>query len=205
MITGYETFSLYQSIKLHFTTDSYDYFKYGGKSKISVDSFENRKDKYYFYKLSRRLQSKDDLVDFLVANFVQDENCWIGNLLDDRSEIFYRQRQKVKQSLSYTFQNDCEKLFVDDSNPNYVLRSEDGDYPKLLTMILRDEIELETLCILNNILNFIPMWDSKIADTIRWPSYRRKVTKYSQFLSCDNTKFKILLKKIIHERVEKVA
>ena len=69
MITGYEAFCLYQAIKLHFTTDYYDYFKYGGKSKISVDAFENRKDKFYFYKLSRRLQSKDDLVDFLKRKF----------------------------------------------------------------------------------------------------------------------------------------
>lgn len=205
MITGYETFSLYQAIKLHFTTDSYDFFKYGGKSKISVDAFENRKDKYYFYKLSRRLQSKDDLIDFLVANFVQDENCWVGNLLDDQSESLYRQRQKVKQSLSYTFQNDCEKLFGDVSNPNEVLQSEDGDYPKLLTMTLQKEVELETLCILNGVLNFIPMWDKKITDTIRWPDYKRKIVKYSPFLSYDVTKFKILLKKVIHEKVENIS
>lgn len=205
MITGYETFSLYHAIKLHFSTDSYDFFKYGGKSKISVDSFENRKDKYYFYKLSRRLQSKDDLVDFLVANFVQDDNCWVGNLLDDQSEILYRQRQKVKQSLSYTFQNDCEKLFDDVSNPNDVLQSEDGDYPKLLTMTLQKEIELETLCILNGVLKFIPMWNKKITDTIRWPDYKRKIEKYSPFLNYDATKFKILLKKIIHEKMENVS
>ena len=45
MISGYEAFGIYQALKLHFTTDSYNYFKYNGKSNISVTVFENRKDK----------------------------------------------------------------------------------------------------------------------------------------------------------------
>ena len=52
-MTGYEAFSLYESLKLHFTKESYDFFKYNGKTKVSVQSFENRKDKYHFYKIGR--------------------------------------------------------------------------------------------------------------------------------------------------------
>lgn len=196
-MTGYETFGLYQSLKLHFTTDSYDYFKYGGKSKISVDAFENRKDKYYFYKLSRRLQSKDEMVNFIVAQFVNDENVWVGNMLEEQSDTIYRQRQKVIQSLGYTFENDCRSLFDGLDNPNAILQSESGDYPALLTKSLRKEIEIESLCILNRLLNFVPMWTNKIADTIRWPEYRRKILKYSPFIEFDETKFKLILKRIL--------
>jgi hypothetical protein len=110
-ITGYEAFVLYQSIKLHFTTDSYDFFKYGGKSRISIDAFENRKDKYHFYKLSRRLTNRDDLIMFLVANFVNNDNIWIGDLLTEESETIYRQRLRVIQGLSYIYENDCRKIF----------------------------------------------------------------------------------------------
>ena len=59
-MTGYEAFGLYESLKLHFSKDSYDFFKYNGKTNISVTSFENRKDKYHFYKLSRKYTNKDD-------------------------------------------------------------------------------------------------------------------------------------------------
>jgi hypothetical protein len=193
-VTGYEAFGLYQAIKLHFTTDSYDFIKYGGKSKISVEAFENRKDKYQFYKLSRRLQSKDELIDFLVANFVTNDTIWVGDLLEDQSEAVYRQRQKVIQSLTYTFQNDCDKIFGGVDNPNQVLQSEDGDYPKLLTMTLRKEIELETLCILNKLLGFLPMWDKKITDTIRYPQFSRKIRKYTPFIQFNQDKFKTILK-----------
>jgi len=201
MITGYETFGLYQAIKLHFTTEKYDYFKYGGKSKISVDAFENRKDKYYFYKLSRRLPNKDELISFLVANFVQDENCWVGNLLDETSDGYYRDRQKVLQSLSYTFENDCDKIFDEVMNPNEVIKVVNGEYPLLLTMALRKEIEIETLCILNKQLQFFGHWTQNISDTIRWPQYRRKVLKYSPFMQFDETKCKNILKKVINEKV----
>lgn len=197
MITGYEAFSLYNALKLHFTTDTYDFFKYNGKSKVSVEAFENRKDKWHFYKLSRRLSNKDDLVDFLVANFVHDENIWVGNLLDEQSDTVYRQRQKVIQSLSYTFQSDCERLFADVSNPNAILQSDNGDYPLLLTKTLQKEVALETLCILNRLLNFLPRWNKVISDNIRWPLYSRKIIKYTPFMPQDDVKFKLLLKKVL--------
>jgi hypothetical protein len=197
MITGYEAFGIYQAIKLHFTTDSYDFHKYGGKSKISVEAFENRRDKYQFYKLSRRLQNKDELTNFIVANMVTNDNSWVGDLLEEQSEIAYRQRLKVIQSMSYTFQNDCDKIFSDVSNPNEVLQSEDGEYPKLLTMALRKEIEFETLCVLNDILGFLPMWTRKISDTIRWPQFRRKIIKYTPFIQYDKQKCKDILKKAL--------
>lgn len=196
-MTGYEVFGLYQSLKLHFTTDQYDYFKYNGKSHISVEAFENRKDKWHFYKLSRRLQNKDDMMDFIVANFVANDNVWVGEMLDEQSDIVYRQRQKVIQSLSYIFQNDCDKLFSGVDNPNAILQSESGDYPILLTKALRKEIEIESICILNSLLGFVPMWASKITDTIRWPQYRRKILKYTPFIQFDKTKYKLILKKSI--------
>ena len=111
-MTGYETFELYQALKLHFTSDSYDYFKYNGKSNVSVTSFENRKDKYHFYKLSRKYPNKEEMINFIVANFVEDDKSWVGNLLSEDAAQNYRKRQKVIQSLSYTFENDCNSLIV---------------------------------------------------------------------------------------------
>lgn len=205
MITGYEAFCIFQALKLHFSSDSYDFFKYHGKSKIYVDSFENRKDKYHFYKLSRRLPSKDELILFIVANLLHNDNLWVGDLLTEESETIFRERQKIIQSLSYTFENDCRKLFVGIDNPNDLLQSESGDYPVLLTKTLQKEIQIETLCILNSILKFFPMWSKKITDTIRWPDYRRKVEKFTAFLSFDDVKCKSILKKVMNESKKVVS
>ena len=195
-MTGYEAFGIYQALKLHFTTDSYDFFKYNGKTNVSVNAFENRKDKYHFYKLSRKYSNKEDLINFIVANFVEDETSWVGNLLTEEADNNFRKRQKVIQSLSYTFQNDCKDLFDDCKEPNELL-STNGDYPILLTRTLQKDVQIETLCILNQILNFLPMWDKKITDTIRWPEYRRKLLKYAAFLPKDSVKYKLILKGLI--------
>lgn len=205
MITGYEAFGIFQALKLHFTSDSYDFFKYHGKSKISVEAFELRKDKYHFYKLSRRLPNREELILFIVANLLHNDNLWVGDLLTEESETIYRARQKILQSLSYTFENDCRVLFEGTDNPNDVLQSDDGDYPRLLVKTLQGVTQIETLCILNSILNFFPMWSKKITDTVRWPNYRRKVEKFAVFLTYDSVKYKLILKKVIHENQNVVS
>jgi len=193
-MTGYEAFSIYHTLKLHFTSD-YDYFKYNGKCNISSTTFENRRDKYHFYKLSRKYQNKDEYTQFVIANLFANHKCWAGDLLQEEADIVFRERQKVLQSMSYTFENDCRVIF-DGVEPNDVLKT-NGDHPILLTMALRKEIAPETLIILNSILQFLPMWDRKITDTIRWPDYRQSLVKYASFLTFDTVKYKLLLRKII--------
>lgn len=195
-MTGYEAFGLYESLKLHFNKDSYDFFKYNGKTNISVTSFENRKDKYHFYKLSRKYTDKQDLTDFIVANLVVSEKMWVGDLLSEDADVRYRDRKKTIQSLSYTFENDCRTVFDGVDDPNSVIAT-NGDYPVLLTKALRKEISIETLVILNHILGFFPMWNRKITDTIRWPDFRRRCDKYAAFLPQDVVKYKLILKKVI--------
>ena len=198
-MTGYETFGLYQALKLHFTQESYDFFKYNGKTNVSVTTFENRKDKYHFYKLSRRLAQKDDMIDFIVANLVEEEKTWVGSLLMQESEVNYRKHQKIIQSMSYTFENDCKLIFGDCIlNPNEVLIT-DGDYPVLLKKGLQKLVNIESVCLLNNMLGFVPMWSKKIADTIHWPNYRMKLLKYSAFIPKDDVKYKLILKKVLNE------
>lgn len=192
-MTGYEAFSLYNALKLHFTSNSYDYFKYHGKSNISIEAFENRKDKYHFYKLSRQ-NDKEDYVEFLVSNFLINEKCWAGDLLQEDALVAHKKRMATIQSLGYVFKNDCQKLRDSVESPNELLKC-DGDYPKLLIMTLQKDIHLETLCILNSLMNFLPMWDKKIADTIRYPEFSRKVKKYAAFLNFDKPKFKDIIMK----------
>jgi hypothetical protein len=203
-MTGYEAFCLYSSLKLHFTQESYDYFKYLGKSKTSVEAFENRKDKWHFYKLSRRFSNAEQGRDFIVANLLRDPNVWIGYLLTDDADVVYRDRQKVIQSLTYTFTNEIASL-MSQENPNDSLMIHEGEYPKLLTQLLHGDISIETMCILNAILNFLPMWDRKIVDTIHYPNVSLKMKKYTPFISFEVTKYKLLLKKELNENTETVS
>ena len=198
MISGYEAFGLYESLKIHFSKDSYDFFKYNGKTNVTVTAFENRRDKYHFYKLSRKFSNRDELINFIVANLIEKDNLWVGDLLSEDADSNYRKHQKIIQSLSYEFTNDLYNIFGDTKDPNDVLKvNGNGMYPTLLIKALQRDINFETLCLLSEILGFLPMWDKKINDDIRWPQYYRKIKKYTAFLPKDVVKYKLILKKLL--------
>jgi hypothetical protein len=192
-MTGYEAFSLYHVLKLHFTSE-YDYFKYNGKSNITIDSFEKRKDKFHFYKLSRKYDT-EEYKDFIVANMLKSDKTWAGSLLEEDAAIVHVKRIALIQALGYNFKNDCA-LIAERGSINELLHT-DGDYPELLTMALQGEINIETVCILNSFMNFMSMWQRKIIEDIRYPNLHRKWIKYTPFIMFDRTKFReIALKEL---------
>jgi len=203
-MTGYEAFCLYSSLKLHFNLDSYDYFKYHGKVNVTIDAFENRKDKWHFYKLSRRFTNDEQGRDFIVANLIHDSNVWVGNLLTEESNIQYRKRQKIIQSLTYTFTNEIESL-MSHTKPNDLFMIQEGEYPELLIKLLHEEISLETICILNQVLGFLSTWDRKINDTIHYPNISQKIKKYTPFIPFEPTKYKLIIKKEYNANTENIS
>ena len=50
----FDTYKCYLSLKNHFTKDSYDYHKYCGKSRATVQSFYKRTDRFWFEKVARQ-------------------------------------------------------------------------------------------------------------------------------------------------------
>ena len=91
-------------MKSHFTNSKYDFFKYGGKSRATVTSFNKRKDKYWFEKTSRKY-SDQEITDFLLANFVTTDtpqNLWIGEIINS-GERNYADWMRRQQSLTYLF------------------------------------------------------------------------------------------------------
>jgi hypothetical protein len=73
------------------------------------------------------------------------------------------------------------------------------DYPTLLRKALRKEVTIETVCLLNNLMGFVPVWSKNIADTIHWPNYRLKLLKYAAFLPKDDVKYRLILKKVLNK------
>jgi len=110
-VTPFETYQSYLSMKSHFTNRKYDFFRYGGKSRATMASFNKRKDKYWFEKTSRKY-SDEQIVDFLLANFVTTDNpknLWIGEIINS-GERTYADWVRRQQSISYLFKEESSKL-----------------------------------------------------------------------------------------------
>lgn len=196
-VTGFAAFSLYNALKLHFTSDSYDYFKYNGKTNVSPQSFLKRKDKYTFYKLSRKY-SLEELKDFYVANFLTGDK-WVGDMNTTEGEEQYKEWQKTKQSLTYAFQNDIMYLF-EKYRPSEMFKLS-GNYPNLLKELMENKIHIETVVYMNMIMEFLPVWKKEIEEDIIWPNWEMKLRKYQPFLFDQNTvqKFEDILREKIKE------
>ena len=195
--TGFEAYRLYSALKLHFTSSSYDYFRYNGKTNVSQDTFLKNKSKYQFYKLSRKY-SLGELRNFYVANFVYGESNWVGQMTGPEGETAYKNWQKINQSLSYKFENDVVGL-IGNNSPEMLLTVTDGQHPILLSEVMSGTIAIETMVILNDIMNFFPMWTRKISEDIIWPNWRLKSEKYTPFVFYDKVKFKNILREVIAE------
>ncbi len=200
--TGFAAYALWNALKLHFTSESYDYFKYNGKTNVSKQTFTTNKSKYQFYKLSRKY-NLDELKNFYIANFIQGKGDWVGDLLQDGDEN-YTKWQKTQQSLTYTFENDLMYMFdsVDGAEFWHIddyFKPIDGGWPMLITKMMNEKISLETVCILIDILGCMPKWEKQITEDIIWPTHQRIIKKYTPFIPYDKEKYKQILKEKIKE------
>jgi len=200
--SGFAAYALWNALKLHFTSESYDYFKYNGKTNVSKQTFTTNKSKYQFYKLSRKYDL-NELKNFYVANFIQGKGDWVGDLLQDGDEN-YTKWQKTQQSLTYTFENDIMYMFdsVDGAEFWHIddyFKPIDGGWPMLITKMMHDKISLETVCILVDIFGCMPKWEKQITEDIIWPTHRRIIKKYTPFIQYDKEKFTKFLKEKIKE------
>jgi len=197
-IEPFATYQLYQSIKLHFESDNYDAVKYNFKTNAKPQSFWKRKDKYFFAKLGNKVSSQNDLVQYLVANFIHEVD-WIGEMLDDTGQKNYQQYQKIHQSMSYFFREDISKLADKYDSLEELLEVRQGAHPKIILLLLQEEINIETVVILDKMTGFMDDANQKITEPMVWPKIYRRVNKYRSFVYPDLKP----LKKIVLDTFEK--
>lgn len=197
-MTGFDAYLLYLGLKLHFNPGTYDFFKYCGKVNTSPESFDLRKDKYFFHKLARKFPDSDQLKFFLAANFfARKKSAWIGDLLTEEALEIHLEKLKVKEALEYTVKEDLEEAFVPIMSTEifkFSLKVIGGQYPILLNAAIQEKIHWETLIVLNACIGFFPMWGEVITDTILWPAYRHKCERYRPFLGINVEKFQASLR-----------
>jgi len=193
-MTGYEFYCAYHAVKLHFTTDSYDYFKYNGKTKANPLTFEKRNDIHMFHRLARTWDD-EEVLPFLVSNFLSKNKCWTKDLLGNEATEIYTKWKKIYESLTYTFEQDVEAI-LDRGGINDMLASRpSGEYPKVFTMMQQNEITLETLVILNALTGCMANWDKWYAEDYIYTCVSNMIKKYTPFLHLDLPKFKNIVRK----------
>ena len=182
------------ALKNHFTTKSYDYFKYNKKVKTSKDKFLQRKDRVMYERLCRKLD-EIDMENFLISNFIKGKK-WIGEFLEDDSLEIYQEYKKRNQAITHFFQEEIENLVNDEEDPRNVFKSEQNEYPKIISSVMANEISLETFIILDRFLGLSEKYDKYYGDDLIWNRIKFLSSKASPFVTYDKKKIKSILKDI---------
>ena len=162
--------------------------------------YNNRKDRFFFDKIAK--QKGKDVFGFLVANFVERGDFWIGELFDDDAEQIFTNWKRRIQSLTMIFSEDIGKIIKEMSSSDMhfddIFVSEDGTHPPLMRLVLRDDISIESFIIMNKILGFFKQFDRDMDDDLLWEELKKKCQNYEPFVAIkDTTKHrKILIEKV---------
>jgi len=189
-------YKTYLALKNHFTQEKYDYHKYFGKTRSSLQSFYKRKDRFFFEKMSRQ-KTDDEIVQFFVANFSScddPQSLWIGDIIRE-GETSFSEWKKKTQALTYVFKSEVYDLFSE-TKVDDVFKINRSSHPIILKRYLRKEICLETIVILDKIFNFRKDFDKKLDDPV-WQFVSMRIRKYSPFIHIDIFKFKKVLKECV--------
>ena len=190
---GYDAYCLYLAVNNHFHTDSYDYFKYAGKTSVKLETFLKRKDKYHFAKLARKYHT--ELKDFYVANLYK-QKYYVRNLLEQECDKNYKEFKKKKQKLTYIVMEDMRYLFDKYKHIDMCIGIKDGQHSNILREYLGGRITVETFIAVDKIFNIFKDYDSMISESFIWPKERKRLDKLTPFLEFERKKVMTILKGI---------
>lgn len=192
----YEVYVTYLALKRHFSSEAYDFFKYQGKIRCSMETFKKSKDRFFFEKLSRK-KSPQEIIDFFVSNFIASDNpssLWIGDVIKKGEGIFIESK-RIRESMSYIFEQDL-KTILESQHLYELIKSEGTKHSKLIKLHLNNTLRFESFFILIECLNIQKQYDKAYTDPI-WSSISKKISKYRNFFRGDYDKYKSIIRKYI--------
>lgn len=184
-MNSFDAYKLYIALKLHFY-GKYDFFRYGGKHKLSVESFQKRNDQGMF----KNLASHNDPAGLLISNFLV-RDAWIGDITkNDDCKRIYREWKKRIGSLSFLYSEEIGYLNRDGIS-NF--KTDGTTHPYILKCFFAQRISIETLLITIDLAGMFDYLNNKLCDDMVWKDLSEKLCKYRPFLSYQPEKFRKIL------------
>ena len=176
-------------MKLHFTSNTYDCFRYQFKTSVNQKTFWKRNDRYFFHKSGLKFKTEADLANYYASHIISDIG-YITEMIE--SDDTYLAWLKKIQSISRVFTLDMETLSskADSFDELFVVN---GNYPLIIDSLLRDEVTLESVTLINSMTGFLKRVDSQVTETILYPELSRKIKKYAPFIRADQAKMKSII------------
>ena len=190
-----DVYLMYCAMKAHFGKSDYDFVTYRGKTRIKRDTFYKRKDRSFFVRVSRKYKTEEEIKNYFVSNFIKDKKGYIANFNDEN----YQSWKLKRQGFFDIFEVEMKPL-VEAFEDLFIV--ENGQHPKLMKEFLGSRVSLETMIVLDELVNYGPDWNSALEDDIVWNNLDNLMDNYERFLTIDQEQYKIRLLKLIEESTD---
>ena len=184
---GFKAYKYYMAIKLHFTKDNFDVFKNRGNVKGTREAFNARNDRYIFEKLARKYPVDKDMIQFFVANFAYGNDTSLYSY--EEAETNLLEWQKRKQSITKIFSDDCGTILLTAHKNKHkeadIFYFTSNSYPSILKLYLGKQISIETVRILDDMLNMVEKWKENTSMVVLWENDIRRIEKAKGFVKYD--------------------
>ena len=191
-MNSFEVYSTYVALKTHFSRKTYDYFKYNGTVKVSIEKYNKRPDKYFFEKIAKKY-NKEEVIQYFVSNFLVNSNFHIIQMNNQN----YAEWQRKMQSFSYLFSTDVDTILERCTSINECMQCNNANHSQVLKLFLGGSLMMETLIMLNRLTGFIDRYDDLLNEDPIWKQLSFILKKYDPFIQGSSKQVKqIILKKL---------
>ena len=144
-----------------------------------------------------RKKTDEENKPYFLSNFVEcsdPDSLWIGEIIRSGND-YHTSWLKRFQGMTYLFEN--ESTVINKNNFEDLFLIKGHSHPEILKKHLQGDISIESMIILDMMLNYSKKFDKKLLDPV-WETVGLKIKKYKPFLNIDVGKFK----KILLERLK---
>lgn len=194
MATPEEVKEKYQAVKLHFTTKSYDYFKYQGK--VKKDNFID----IVPYTIISKGKLKTDFPDFFIPGLFHNPKMKIEYFMNDDYSKIWKYWKGYQLSPLYFLKEELSEIksYLNNKNIefNHLFKVSENELPLIYRFLVKSEISPQTILYMDQVLSFRPIFERKVTESIMYPKLETRIKKITNFVKTQETN---RLKKIIKD------
>ena len=186
----YDANLLHKALKLHFTTESYDFFRYCGKvkdSRAQQEKFLQNKQRFFYAQIARH----QDPQGLIVANLLIDPKMFVADIVSPEALANYADWKGRQSQLTYLL----NKQLSDHDNFRHIIKIDDTGLPFLISEMIGGRISPEVVIMLDTFSKRLDKWAD--IDHPLMQKVQLRLRKYRPFVKFDKERVKAVLQNLI--------
>ncbi|APU00687.1 DNA helicase loader [Aeromonas phage SW69-9] len=176
---------LYLMIKQHMA-GKYDVIKYSWGMKVTDATFNKRKDKYFFEKLSNKFHLKD-MVEIYLATFIENPSGWAGDLVSDEAMTAHRELLGRHLRFPNIYREDIKNIVyfaekLDVPLGKIMEYNTDKMTSPIFKLLQSGMISIETFLVIDSFLGILDKHDAMMSGDIIWQNWHTKLSGYRKLV-----------------------